>query len=87
MLSFNVAMALLSFMFDRLHSCNSTFNMHYVYLHRVNWPVCCRSGVQLNVAKASTNRDFSQSVQAIHEMTYSNEPLPPAPQLFNFNAH
>jgi len=36
----------------------NTINTRYVYLPRAKSSVCWRSGVQLNVAKASTKRDF-----------------------------
>jgi len=68
-------------------ACTGTFNMfisRYVYLPRVNSPVCYRSGVQLNVAKASSNIIFFLSVQANREMTYANWPLPPSPPFFKF---
>ena len=47
--------------------CAGTFNVfitRYVCLPRVKSPVCHRSGVQLNVAKTSTNRDFFHSIEA-----------------------
>ena len=40
------------------------FIMGYVCLRRAKTPVCHRSGVQLNVVKASTNRDFFHSIEA-----------------------
>jgi len=36
----------------------NTFNARYVSLLRANSPVCYRSAVELNVAKASTNSGF-----------------------------
>ena len=80
----NAAMGLLSFMLDSVQSYNCTLNMRYVYLPRANSPVTYRSGVQLNFAKASTNLQFWHSIQANHEMTYSNEPLMPCPELYQF---
>jgi len=48
-------------------ACTGTFNMFitpYVCLPRAKSPACHRSGVQLNVVKASTNRDFFHSIEA-----------------------
>jgi hypothetical protein len=64
-------------------ACAGTFNVfitRYVCLPRVKSPVCQRSGVQLNVAKALCNINFFLSVQANDEMTFANWALSPSPQ-------
>lgn len=82
-----MAMGLLSFMLDPVRSYNCIFNTRYVYLSPANSPASFRSAVQFNVAKASTIRGFCHCIQANHEMTYSNEPIPRSPQPFNFTEH